>query len=208
MRRLPELATTDRDTLHAVLDAGRVAEVGFVDGGQPYVVPLGYGRDGDRLLVHGSTGSRAFRLLASGSAACLTVTVLDGIVLARSAFHSSLRYRSVMVLGRFEPVPLDEREAALRLVSEHLMPGRWDEIRAPSRKELAATSVLALPLDEWSVKVSQGWPEDEPEDLDLPVWAGVLPFITAVGAPLAAPDLAPGTHVPDSLQRVAPPGRS
>ncbi len=207
MRRLPELAVHDRDALHAVLDAGRVAHVAFVDGDRPYAIPLGYGRDGDRVLVHGSTGSRAFRRLAAGAAACLTVTLLDGVVLARSAFHTSVRYRCAIVLGSFTPVPPEQREDALRVVSEHLVPGRWADVRRPTPKELAGTSVLALPLDEWSVKANQGWPEDETDDLDLPVWAGVLPFQSAIGAPMDAPDLAPGIEAPSYLAATRAPGR-
>jgi nitroimidazol reductase NimA-like FMN-containing flavoprotein (pyridoxamine 5'-phosphate oxidase superfamily) len=207
VRRLPELAVHERHALMAVLDAGRVAHVAFVDDGYPYAIPLGYGRDGERVLVHGSTGSRAFRRLAEGAPACLTVTLLDGVVLARSAFHTSVRYRCAMVLGSFTPVPLEQREDALRVVSEHLVPGRWADIRPPSRKELAATAVLALPLDDWSVKAGQGWPEDETDDLGLPVWAGVLPFRSVLGAPLAAPDLAPGIDAPAYLETTRAPGQ-
>jgi nitroimidazol reductase NimA-like FMN-containing flavoprotein (pyridoxamine 5'-phosphate oxidase superfamily) len=207
VRRLPELALHDRDALHAVLDAGRVAHVALVDAGRPYAIPLGYGRDGDRVLVHGSTGSRAFRRLAEGGPACLTVTLLDGVVLARSAFHTSVRYRCAMVLGSFTAVPPRQREDALRVVSEHLVPGRWADVRRPTPKELAGTSVLALPLDEWSVKASQGWPQDESDDLDLPVWAGVLPFESTVGAPMDAPDLDPGIPAPPYLAATQAPGR-
>jgi nitroimidazol reductase NimA-like FMN-containing flavoprotein (pyridoxamine 5'-phosphate oxidase superfamily) len=199
VRRLPELAVHERRVLMAVLDAGRVAHVAFVDDGRPYAIPLGYGRDGDRVIVHGSTGSRALRCLAAGAPACLTVTLLDGVVLARSAFHTSVRYRCAMVLGSFTPVPPEQREDALRVVSEHLVPGRWADVRPPSRKELAATAVLELPLEDWSVKANQGWPEDETDDLGRPVWAGVLPFEAVVGAPLAAPDLAPGIDPPSYL---------
>lgn len=144
-------------------------------------------RDGDALLVHGSTGSRLMRALAEGAAACTTVTVLDGAVYARSAFNSSMRYRSAMIYGPYRP--LEDQLRGLRVLTEHLLPGRWDELRPPTTKELAATLVLAVPLDEWSLKVSDGWPEDEPSDLDAPVWAGVLPCRAAWGPPLDAPDL-------------------
>ena len=187
VRRLPEKAQTDRDSLHAVLDAATVAHIGIVDHDQPFVLPMACARDADRLLLHGSTGSRLMRLMLDGAPACATVAIIDGLVLARSAFNSSMNYRSAMVLGvaRIVPDPLE----ALRLLTEHLLPGRWDTLRPPTRKELAATQVLELPLDEWSVKVSAGPPEDEPEDLDAPVWAGVVPIYHTLGAPIPAPDL-------------------
>lgn len=196
-RRLPEHAVTDPETLYAVLDAGVVGHVAVVEpDGEPFVLPVAYARDGDRVLVHGSTGSRLFRALAGGAPTCLTVTLLDGLVLARSAFESSMRYRSVMVLGRCTSLKGAEKAAALERLSEHLMPGRWADIRAPKRKELAATLALALPLQECSVKVNDGWPTDDPGDLDLPVWAGVVPFSTLWGEPQPAPDLRGDPPVP------------
>jgi len=190
IRRLPEKAVDDVAVLHAVLDASRVAHVGFVDeDGHPVVVPTGAARSGDRLLLHGSTGSRMYRRLAEGVEVCVTLTLLDGMVLARSAFESSMHYRSAMVFGVATPVPEDEKVAALRAMSEAWLPGRWDTLRPPTAKELAATMVLALPLVEWSVKVSDGPPDDAPEDLDAPVWAGVLPIVTSYGDPVPAPDL-------------------
>jgi len=190
IRRLPEKAVDDVAALHAVLDASRVAHVGFVDeDGHPVVVPTGAARSGDRLLLHGSTGSRMYRRLAEGVEVCVTLTLLDGMVLARSAFESSMHYRSAMVFGVATPVPEDEKVAALRAMSEAWLPGRWDTLRPPTAKELAATMVLALPLVEWSVKVSDGPPDDAPEDLDAPVWAGVLPIVTSYGDPVPAPDL-------------------
>lgn len=184
VRRLPEKAVTDRAVLHAVLDAGLVAHVAVVDAdGQPYVVPVAYARDGERVIFHGSTGSRLFRSLATGAPTCLTVMLLDGLVLARSANESSMNYRSAMVLGRCEVLEGEEKDRALRVVSDHLLPGRWDDIRPPSRKELAATLVLALPLDEASVKISAGPPDDLEEDVDRPVWGGVVPIVESFGAP-------------------------
>jgi nitroimidazol reductase NimA-like FMN-containing flavoprotein (pyridoxamine 5'-phosphate oxidase superfamily) len=207
VRRLAHHQVHDRDTLCAVLDAGRVAHVAVVDDGQPLVVPLAYARDGDTLLVHGSTGSRAFRLLANGAATCVTVTLLDGYVLARAAFEMSMRYRSAMVLGRFSPLTeADDKLAALIRVSDHSVPGRWDELRPPTRKELAATAVLSLPLAEWSVKVNDGWPTDEGDDVLRPVWAGVLPVAATVGAPLDAPDVVAGVSVPAYLTDLPVPG--
>ena len=190
VRRLPEKQVRDRPVLDAVLDAGRVAHVAVRDeGGQPYVVPVAYARDGDTVLFHGSTASRLFRGLADGAPTCLTVTLLDGLVAARSVFESSMHYRSAMMLGTAVVLTGDDKLRALEQVSEHLMPGRWADARQPNRKELAATLVLSLPLDEWSVKVSDSPPDDAAEDLDLPVWAGVLPLREVAGAPVPAPDL-------------------
>lgn len=184
VRRLSEKAVTDRAVLHEVLDAGLVAFVAVSDDqGQPYVVPTAYARDGERVIFHGSTGSRLFRTLATGVPTCLTVLLVDGMVLARSANESSMNYRSAMVLGSCTVLEGEDKERALRVVSDHLLPGRWDDIRPPSRKELAATLVLALPLDEASVKISAGPPEDLDEDLDRPVWAGVVPIAESFGAP-------------------------
>ena len=189
VRRLPDLAVHHRAALHAVLDAGRVAHLAIVDGTQPYALPVAYARDGDRVLVHGSTGSRLFRHLAAGTPACLTVTLLDGLVLARSAFESSMNYRCAMVLGELTALRGDEKLAALERLSEHLLPGRWAVIRPPSAKELAATLVLALPLDECSVKISAGPPDDPEDDLDRPVWAGVVPIVESYGPPQPDPRL-------------------
>ena len=184
VRRFPEKSVGDRAVLHAVLDAGLVAQVAVVDeDGQPYVVPVAYARDGERVLFHGSTGSRLFRTLADGAGTCLTVTLLDGLVLARSSFESSMNYRSALVIGSCTVLEGEDKEYALRVISDHLLPGRWDDIRPPSRKELAATLVLALTLDEASGKISAGPPEDAEEDLDRPVWAGVVPIVESFGAP-------------------------
>ncbi|MCY7373233.1 MAG: pyridoxamine 5'-phosphate oxidase family protein [Spirochaetaceae bacterium] len=194
---MPEKQVEDRRVLDEVLDAGRVAHVAVHDeAGQPYVVPVAHARDGDVVLFHGSTGSRLFRALAEGAPTCLTVTLLDGLVLARSLFESSMHYRSAMVLGSAAPLEDDEKVRALEKLSEHLMPGRSADARGPNRKELAATLVLALPLTEWSVKVSAGPPDDAAEDLDRPVWAGVVPLVTTAGTPVAAPDLRGGPPVP------------
>ena len=158
VRRLPERQARNRAALDAVLDAGRVAHIGIVgEGAQPYVLPVAYARDGDRVLVHGSTGSRLFGTLAAGAPACLTVTLLDGLVVARSVFESSMHYRSVMVLGVAAELDEAAKLAGLERITDHLMPGRWADARRPNRKELAATTVLALPLTEWSVKVDVGW---------------------------------------------------
>jgi nitroimidazol reductase NimA-like FMN-containing flavoprotein (pyridoxamine 5'-phosphate oxidase superfamily) len=186
VRRLPERAAYDRATVHAILDEGFLCHVGFVADGQPYVIPTGYARVGETLYLHGSTGSRLG--LRPGMDVCVTVTLLDGIVLARSAFHHSFQYRSVMVLGRTELVTDPaEKDAALTALVEHFMPGRSADARAGSRRELAATAVLAVPLEEVSAKVRTGDPKDDEEDYALPVWAGILPL-----------ELKPGDPVPDS----------
>jgi len=187
IRRLPEKAASTRADLDAVLDAARVAHVAFVHDGSPVNIPTACARDQDRLLLHGSSGSRMMRELAAGVPVCVTVTLLDGMVLARSAFESSMHYRSAVIFGAASPVA--DKVEALRVMSEAWMPGRWETLRPPTAKELAATSVLELPLQEWSVKVSAGDPDDPPEDLDEPVWAGVLPIVTTYGEPRPAPDL-------------------
>lgn len=202
IRRLPEKAVSDRAALHAVLDAGLVAHVAVTgEDGQPFVVPVGYARDGERVLFHGSTGSRLFRSLADGRPTCLTVTLLDGLVLARSTFESSMHYRSAMVLGVAEPLDGQDKLRALKVITEHLLPGRWSQARHPNKKELAATLVLALPLAETSVKIADGPPTDEPSDLELPIWAGWVPMQETFGDPVPAPDLVSPYPVPEYVRR-------
>ena len=196
VRRLPEKQVRDVAALHAILDEALHASVGFQVDGQPFVLPMACARDDDHLLLHGSTGSRLMRAIAAGAPVCVSVTHLDGLVYARSAFESSMRYRSATVLGVASEVPADERLRTLEVLTEHLLPGRWAELRAPHAKELAATSVLRLPLDEWSVKVGSGFGDDPEEDLDEPVWAGVVPMRMAYGDPVDAPDLGPDRPVP------------
>lgn len=189
VRRLPEKAVADPAVLYAILDEALVAHVAVVDGDRPVVLPMACARDGDSLLLHGSTGSRVMRRLAGGATACATVTLLDGLVLARSAFESSMQYRSVVVFGRAAEVAAEHKEEALRRLTEHLLPGRWDGLRPPHRRELAATTVVRLPLAECSVKVANGWPDDADADLDWPVWAGVVPLSTTRGYPCPDPRL-------------------
>jgi uncharacterized protein len=176
------------EAIHAILDDAMVCHVGVVDGGQPLVVPTLHARDGDRLLVHGSSASRTMRLLSAGEPATVTATNLDGLVLARSAFHHSVNYRSATVYGRATPIQ-DEAEklAALELFLERFAPGRWQEVREPTRKELKGTRVVALPLDEASAKVRTGPPIDDEEDYALDVWAGVIPFRLERGEPMPDP---------------------
>ena len=197
VRRLPERAAYDREAAHAILDAGLVAHVGIATDDGPVVIPMLYGRDGDRLLLHGSPASRLLRRGAKGTDLCATVTLVDGLVLARSAFHHSMNYRSVVVFGTATSIDdLDERRAALDVLVDHLVPGRRAEARRPSEKEVRGTLVLALPLDECSVKVRTGGPKEEPEDMDLPVWAGVIPITTSYGVPVPDDDLAGDPPVP------------
>lgn len=201
VKRLPEKARTDLSTLHAILDAGLVAHVGVVDHGQPIVVPVAYARDRDTLLIHGSTASRLFKLLESGSPACITVTIFDGLVLARSLFESSMNYRSVMVFGTSSRLSGQSEVDALKAITEHLMPGRWDHARQPTPKELKATMTLSLPLTEFSIKISEGPPDDSEGDLESDagkkIWAGHIPIYEQLGAPIPDQFVPEGTPVPD-----------
>ena len=205
MRRLPERAVRDVDALHAVLDAGLIAHLAVSDAdAQTYVLPVAYARRGDEVLFHGSTGSRLMRSLAAGQRTCLTVTLLDGLVVARSAFESSMNYRSAMVLGVARRLPADEAIDALQCITEHLMPGRWTDCRQPTAKERAATMVLSLPLDECSVKIRTGDPEDDPDDLIDPVasglWAGTVPLLESFGTPVPSAQARDETPVPDYIR--------
>lgn len=208
VRRLPERGRYDRGAIDAVLDAGLVAHLGFVADGQPFVIPTLHARVEDEVFVHGSAASRTLRTLAEGFPACLTVTLLDGIVLARSVFEHSTNYRSVVVLGRATPVvDRDEKLAALEAFTEKLLPGRWSEARSPTPKELKATSVLRLPLDEASAKIRDGGPEDgDTPDAELDVWAGHVPLVMTALEPVPDPTLRAGIPVPDALLPYRRPG--
>ncbi|MGI5141533.1 MULTISPECIES: pyridoxamine 5'-phosphate oxidase family protein [unclassified Streptomyces] len=196
-------ASYDKELVHAILDGGYVCHLGFVRDGAPVVLPTLYGRIGERLYVHGSTGSRPLRMTGEadpGLAVCLTVTHVDGLVLARSAFHHSINYRSVVVHGVAHQVDdPEEKRIALDAVVDQVTPGRSRDSRPANKKELAATAVIRLDLDAVSAKVRTGGVSDEPEDLSLPHWAGVVPVRTEYGAPVPDPDLAPGTGLPDYL---------
>jgi hypothetical protein len=190
VRRLPERGAYDREQIQAILDAGLVCHLGFVHDGHPFVIPTLYGRVGDEVHVHGSSASRTLRTLKDGVDACLTVTLVDGLVLARSIFHHSINYRSVVVLGRaVEVVDRDEKLRALEAFGERILPGRWAEVRPPTEQELKATSILRLPLDEASAKLREGPPKDDEEDYELAVWAGVIPLALRAGEPQADPAL-------------------
>ena len=201
--RLPEKGLSDRAALDALLDEEYVGHVGVVRDGHPVVIPTAIARDGDRLLLHGSTGSGWMRALADGADACVTVTRLDAVVVARSAFESSMHYRSAVLFGRCEALTGDDKERALDAIVDKLIPGRRAEVRPSTGKELAATLVLAMPIEQWSLKVSDGWPEDEPSDVEGDAWAGVVPLHLAPGTPRPAPDLRPGIEVPASVQALA-----
>jgi uncharacterized protein len=205
VRRLPERAAYDRATVHAILDEGFICHVGFVVDEQPHVIPTGYVRVGETVYLHGSSGSRLG--LRPGMPICVTVTLLDGIVLARSAFHHSMNYRSVMAIGRTRPVTdPGEKVAALRALVEHIVPGRSGAVRGGDRQELAATAVLALPLDEVSAKVRTGPPKDDEPDYALPIWAGVLPLALTPGEPAPDPVLDPSIPTPDHVASWSRPG--
>jgi uncharacterized protein len=200
IKRLPERSVSDRSVLHAILDGARVAHVGIVDEqGQPFVLPVACARDGESLLLHGSSASRLFRTLARGIPVCATVTHVDGLVLARSAFESSMNYRSVMALGVAALLEGQDKRHALDIITEHLLPGRQADLRPMRPQEEKATAVARLPLDECSVKVRQGGPDDPPEDLGLAIWAGVLPIQTSFGQPIPDPSMPPGVPIPDYL---------
>src|SRR5215475_8648679 len=203
LHRLRERGRSDRGSLDEVLDAGLVCHVGVVIDGEPVVLPTGYGRIGGTLYLHGSSANRSL-LAAAGQQVCVTVTLLDGLVCARAVFHHSMNYRSAVIFGAARLVcDADEKLAALRAVTDHLVPGRWEHCRAPSRKELAATAVLALPLDEASVKVRSGGPKDDDEDYDSGIWAGVLPAALVFGPAEADPVLPGGIPVPSHIAALA-----
>lgn len=177
VRQLRDKGRYDSETVHRILDAGLVAQVAFVEAGKPVVVPMIYGRDGETVYLHGARKARVIRMVEGSESICLNVTLLDGIVLARSAFNSSMNYRSVTVFGTPSLVKRGaEKLRAMQIISEHLMPGRWDELRAPHEKEVKMTGVIAVKIDAASAKVSAGMPVDEPDDYAIPVWAGVLPL--------------------------------
>lgn len=184
--REPERAQYDREAVYRILDEGFLCHVGFSVDGQPFVIPTSYGRDGDNLYIHGSAASRMLRQMKEGVSVCVTVTLLDGLVLARSIFNHSMNYRSVVILGKATLVDdPEEKVNALRRLSEHILPGRWSEVRQPNEKELKATSVLRIPIEEFSAKVRTGPPIDDAEDYSFPTWAGVIPLEMKAGEPLA-----------------------
>ncbi|HXV13167.1 MAG TPA: pyridoxamine 5'-phosphate oxidase family protein [Candidatus Krumholzibacteria bacterium] len=206
VRRLPKRGAYDRATIDAILDEGLVCHVGFVVDGQPFVIPTLHARDGDRVLIHGSAASRMLRNLGAGVDACLTVTLADQLVIARSAFHSSMNYRSVMLLGKARLIEEPRAKMdALRALVEHLIPGRWDDCRRPNAKEAKATWILELPIDEASAKIRTGPPIDDDEDYALDIWAGLLPLAKGFGKPIRDAKLKRGVEAPSYLTRYARP---
>jgi uncharacterized protein len=202
---MPARAAYDRKAIDAILDEAMVAHLGFAHEGQPFVIPTLHARVGEEVYFHGSAASRTIRALCAGAPACLTVTLLDGLVLARSAVHHSVNYRSVVVLGAARPVEdLPERMTAMQAFTERLIPGRWSEVRPPTVKELKAIRVLALPLDEASAKVRAGPPLDDEEDYELPTWAGVIPLRTHASPPLPDPRLAAGVAPSNAVREWTP----
>jgi nitroimidazol reductase NimA-like FMN-containing flavoprotein (pyridoxamine 5'-phosphate oxidase superfamily) len=201
VKRLPKRGKYERETVFAILDAGFVCHVGFTVDGQPYVIPTNYGRSGDTIYLHGSAASRMLRTLSEGVPVSVTVTHVDGLVLARSAFHHSVNYRSVVILGtaRLVTDPAEKMEA-LRVFTDHVMKGRWDDVRQPTEQELKATTVLALPLEEVSAKVRTGGPIDDEADYTLPVWAGVLPLEISVKEPVPDPQRKSDQPIPAYLK--------
>ena len=197
VKRLPARGHYDRETINAILDEAFICHVGFVVDGQPYVIPTGFARVGDHVYIHGSAASRMLRNLSQGINVCVTVTLIDGLVLARSAFHHSINYRSVVILGNAElVVDAAEKDKALEALTEHIVPGRWADVRWPTELELKATTVLKLPIEEASAKIRTGDPKDDEEDYAMNVWAGVLPLSLATGTPIDDGRLDPGITVP------------
>jgi hypothetical protein len=199
--REPDRGVYDRETAYRILDEAFLCQVGFVVDGQPFVIPTSFGRKQDSLYIHGSAASRMLRQMKASVPVCVTVTLLDGLVLARSVFNHSMNYRSVVILGKATPVDNpEEKLAALRILSEHIIPGRWDDARQPNERELKATSVLRLPIEEFSAKVRTGPPIDDEEDYAFPTWAGVMPLEMSVGEPIRDPRLEPVREVPDYVR--------
>ena len=200
LKRLPKRGSFDREIINSILDEGFVCHVGFIADDKPVVIPTGYARVDDNLIIHGSRASRMLCALGREIDLCVTVTLIDGLVLARSAFHHSMNYRSVVVFGRAIAIETrTEKFAALRALSEHMIPGRWDYVREPNERELQQTTVLSVPLNEASAKIRSGQPIDDDEDYELPIWAGVLPLGISTHTPVPDPrlrsDLEMPTHV-------------
>jgi uncharacterized protein len=206
VKRLPKRGAYDAETIHSILDATFLAHVGFMANDQPFVIPTLYGRQEGKLFLHGSAASRMLRELDKGIEICVTVTLVDALVLARSAFHHSMNYRSVVAFGQARLIAdAGQKNEALRVISEHIVAGRWDEVRQPTEQELKATSVLEFSIEEASAKIRTGFPIDDEEDYSLPVWAGILPLPVVPQAAIADPQLMKGIAVSESVKRRASP---
>ena len=200
--REPHRGVYDRESAYCILDEGFLCHVGFVADGQPFVIPTSYGRNGDNLYIHGSAASRMLRNLKESIPVCITVTLLDGLVLARSVFNHSMNYRSVVILGKATLVEdAIEKIEALHALSEHIIPGRWDDARQPNERELKQTSVLRVPIEEFSAKIRTGPPIDDEEDYSFPTWAGVLPLEMKPGVPIDDPTLKPPRALPEYVRQ-------
>lgn len=200
LRRIPARGAYDRDSVHRILDEARICHVAFSVDGQPYVIPTLHGRIEDRVYLHGAKASRLLEHVSSGAEICIAATIVDGIVLARSLFHSSMNYRSVVLFGRGRLVEsTDEKLTALKAVSDHLQPNRWEDARPPNAKELAATAVVEVPIEAASAKIRSGPPGDDEEDYVLPIWAGVIPLAETATAPVPDPRLLPHLELPEYL---------
>jgi hypothetical protein len=200
IKRVPKRGHYDKATVYGILDAASVGHVGFSVDDQPFVIPTIYGRDGDTLYLHGATTSRMLVQLQKGLPVCLTVTHIDGLILARSAFHHSMNYRSAVVFGTARLVSEEDKLHALEVISEQILKGRWSEIRRPNEKELKATSVVALEIEQASAKVRTGPPVDDAEDYDLPIWAGILPIQQVYGQPISDPAAKQSLELPPSVR--------
>lgn len=203
LTRMADKAVTDLPALHALLDDVLLGHVAVVVDGHPVAFPTAVARDGDQLLVHGSSGSSWLRALSSGAPASVTVTAMDAVVVARASFESSFHYRSAVLFGRFTTLAGDDKERALDVLVDRILPGRTAELRRPTKRELAATLILGLPIDQWSLKVSERWPDDLPEDVEGPTWAGIVPFQQGYRDPVPAPDLRAGIPVPPSVRALS-----
>jgi nitroimidazol reductase NimA-like FMN-containing flavoprotein (pyridoxamine 5'-phosphate oxidase superfamily) len=200
VRQIRESAQYDTEAVHAVLDAGLVSHVGFVQDGQPFVIPMIYGRDGEVLYLHGASKARIVKLVGSGVPVCVNVTLLDGIVAARSAFHSSMNYRSAVVFGAGRLIEGEaENLHALEVISEHVLVGRWQELRAPLEREIARTGVIAVAIESASAKIAADPPEDEEADYATPVWAGIVPITTTLGEPVGDGRVPDGVALSQSI---------
>lgn len=202
VKRIPKRGHYDQETVYKILDAAYLCHVGFCVDGQPFVIPTSYGREGDKIYLHGATTSRMLKALENGIQVCLTVTHLDGLVLARSTFHHSMNYRSAMVFGTATLVGEDQKMHALEVITENILQGRWDESRQPNAKEMKATSVLQLDIEQASAKIRTGPPGDEKEDYELPIWAGVVPITMEYGEPIRDEVLPDSIHLAQSVKAI------
>ena len=200
LRRLPRRGSQERELIYSILDEALVAHVGFISNDRPFVIPMAYGRESDRLYLHGSPVSRLLKNLEQGVDVCFTVTLLDALVVARSLFHHSMNYRSVVLFGKAQLVENDsEKMTALQAFTDHMIPDRWQQARLPNDRELKATTVLSFPIEEGSAKVRTGPPSDDAEDYALPIWAGELPLKVIAGTPIADPKLEKAIALPENI---------